>query len=121
MPRRATASSSPPERHGIRPRARPEPPHRERTMLNLRDFIATVERDTPDALVHIDKPVDPAKFEVTAVLQQLEDAGRYPMAMFHQPLNLKGEVSQFPLVTNVFAQRERCAQALGMPTTEAKF
>ena len=87
-------------------------------MLNLRDFIATVERDTPDALVYIDKPVDPAKFEVTAVLQQLEDAGRYPMAVFHQPLNLKGEVSQFPLVTNVFAQRERCAQALGMPVAE---
>jgi UbiD family decarboxylase len=90
-------------------------------MLNLRDFIDLVERDTPDRIVHIDEPVDPASFEVTGVLQQLEDEGRYPMAVFHQPLNLKGEVSQFPLVTNVFAERERCAQALGLPVSESKF
>ena len=40
-------------------------------MLDLRDFIRAVEAEQPDRVVHIDKPVDPADFEVTAVLQQL--------------------------------------------------
>lgn len=90
-------------------------------MLDLRAFIAAVETAQPDGIVHIDRPVNPADFEVTAILQQLEDAGRFPMAVFHQPLNLFGEVSRFPLITNVFAQRERCALALGLPTSKAKF
>lgn len=89
--------------------------------LDLREFIKALEADQPSAMVHIDKPVDPAAFEVTAILQQLEDTGRFPMAIFHQPLNLHGEVSQFPLVTNVFAERSRCAQALGLTLADAKF
>ncbi len=90
-------------------------------MLNIRDFLAAVEAEQPSQIVHIDRPVNPADFEVTAILQQLEDAGRNPMAMFHQPLNLFGQVSQFPLVANVFAERDRCALALGMPISESKF
>ena len=90
-------------------------------MLDLRDYIKLVEADQPDRIVHIDKPVDPANFEVTAILQQLEDEGRYPMVIFHKPLNLLGEVSEFPLITNIYAERERCAQALGLPLSESKF
>jgi UbiD family decarboxylase len=90
-------------------------------MLDLRDFIATAEAELPDRVVHIDRSVNPAEFEVTAILQQLEDVGRNPMAIFHRPLNLFGEVSRFPLITNIYAERERCALALGMPTSEAKF
>lgn len=90
-------------------------------MLDLRQFIRDVEALQPDRIVHIDKPVNPAEFEVTGILQQLEDAGRYPMALFHRPLNLFGEVSRFPLVTNIYSERERCAQALGMHPSQKKF
>jgi 2,5-furandicarboxylate decarboxylase 1 len=90
-------------------------------MLDLREFIAGYEATQPDHVVHIDKPVDPAAFEVTGILQQLEDAGRNPMALFHRPKNLFGEVSRFPLVTNIYAERERCAHALGLPISDSKF
>jgi len=89
-------------------------------MLSLRDFITAVERDAPDDLVHVHEPVDPSKFEATALLQHLENAGRYPMVLFHRPLNLLGEVSEFPLVMNIYARRERCAQALGMARSDFK-
>jgi 2,5-furandicarboxylate decarboxylase 1 len=89
-------------------------------LLDLREFIASVERDGGGHIVHVDAPVDPARFEVTALLQHLENAGRYPMVVFHRPLNLHGEVSAFPLVTNIYAERERCAQALGMTRAEGK-
>jgi 2,5-furandicarboxylate decarboxylase 1 len=90
-------------------------------MLELRRFIEAVEAEQPDHLVYVDRPVDPADFEVTAILQQLEDAGRNPMAIFHQPKNLFGEISRFPLVTNIYAERERCALALGLPISDSKF
>lgn len=88
-------------------------------MLDLREFISAIDSDGSDQLVHVHAPIDPAKFEVSAVLQHLENDHRYPMVMFHRPLNLHGEVSEFPLVTNVFADRARCAQALGLPASDA--
>jgi UbiD family decarboxylase len=89
--------------------------------LDLRRFIDETASRTPAGVVHIDRQVNPAEFEVTAVLQQLEDAGRNPMALFHRPLNLFGEVSRFPLVSNVFAERDRCALALGLDPSQSKF
>lgn len=89
-------------------------------MLDLRAFIGEAEKAGEDNLVHVEKPVDPAAFEVTAILQHLENRGRSPMVMFHHPLNLLGEPSDFPLVTNIYSQRGRCAQALGLPLDQSK-
>lgn len=58
--------------------------------------------------------VNPADFEVTAILQHLENGGRYPAVWFHHPLNIMGEPSAFSLVSNLFASRARCALAFGM-------
>jgi 2,5-furandicarboxylate decarboxylase 1 len=40
--------------------------------------------------------------------------------VFKRPLNLKGQISEFPLVMNVFADRARCALALGMRREDSK-
>jgi 2,5-furandicarboxylate decarboxylase 1 len=87
--------------------------------LELRDYLTGVERDSPAEVVHVTQPVDPARFEVTAVLQRLEDLGRFPLVFFERPLDLNGGISKFPLVTNIYAARERCAQALGLERTQA--
>src|SRR5579875_3421177 len=80
---------------------------------DLRRFIEGVKRQTGD-LVEIDKPVKPHEFEVTALLKQLADKHRYPMVMFTKPSDLYGKLSRFPLISNVYATRERCAVALGV-------
>ncbi|HLG69328.1 MAG TPA: UbiD family decarboxylase [Chloroflexota bacterium] len=82
--------------------------------LSLRTFLEELERDHPEWVVHVTEPVDPAKFEVTAVLQQLELRNQYPLVVFDRPLNLLGEVSELPIATNVYASRQRCAVALGL-------
>jgi len=87
--------------------------------LRLRGYLTELERDHPEWVVHITKPVNPARFEVTAVLQQLEHRGSFPLVIFDRPLNLRGEPSQFPLVTNIYATRERCALALGLSADQA--
>ena len=87
--------------------------------LDLRHFLQTLERSSPEDVVHVTEPVDPARFGVTAVLQRLEDLHRFPLVVFDRPLDLHGEVSPFPLVTNVYASRQRCALALGLRPVQA--
>jgi UbiD family decarboxylase len=85
----------------------------------LRTYLGRLEEEDPNRVVHVTKPVDPARFQVTAVLQRLEHRGSFPLVVFDRPLNLRGEPSAFPLVTNVYATRERCALAMGLRPDQA--
>jgi len=85
----------------------------------LRDFVERLERDHPEQVVHVTEPVDPAQFEVTAVLQHLETRGKVPLVVFDRPNDVLGEPSPFPIVANAFATRERCALALGLRAGDA--
>ena len=82
--------------------------------MDLRSFLTNLERDHPEQLVRIKRPVDVARFELTALLAQLEAQGKYPALLLEQPLNLKGEVAPFHFVSNLYALRARCALALGL-------
>jgi len=86
---------------------------------SLREFLGRLERDHPEQIVHVGEPVDPRRFEVSAVLQHLERRRKYPLVVFDHPLDLTGAPSAFPLVTNVFATRARCALALGLAAGDA--
>lgn len=80
----------------------------------LREFLKRLEERLPQDRMRIERPVAPAEFEVTALLQHLENERRFPVLLFERPLNLRREPSPFPLLSNVFATRRRCALALGM-------
>ena len=80
----------------------------------LRDFIAKVEKEHPEEILRISEEVDPAKFEVTAILANLEEKKINPMVVFERPLNQFGKVSPFPLITNIYSSRRRDALALGL-------
>ena len=76
-------------------------------------------RDDPNEFRKVSRKVNPMDFEVTAILQHLEDRGEFPTVEFTNPLNLHGEPSKFPIVTNLWATRERCAEAIGLPRSKA--
>ena len=42
------------------------------------------------------------------------------MTIFEQPINQFGDPSEFPIVSNVFGTRERCALALDLPPQQSK-
>jgi len=90
-----------------------------RSLEGVRSFLSGLESAYPGWLVRVSEPVDPGRFGITAVLQKLEDHNRYPLVLFEQPLDLNGGISAFPLATNVFAARERCALALGLRPDQA--
>jgi len=80
----------------------------------LQDHLDRVEKERPQDLVRVAREIAPAKFETTALLQHLENENRYPTVLFERPLTVRGDVSTFPLLSNVFPSRGRCALALGM-------
>ncbi len=88
-------------------------------LAGVRSFLTELEATYPGWMVRVREASDPARFGVTAVLQKLEDQNRYPLVVFERPLDLNGGISAFPLVTNMFATRERCALALGLRPDQA--
>src|SRR5919201_1681716 len=91
-------------------------PQQRAAALDVREFLACLE---DEELLHVTADVDPARFEVTAVLQRLEDLNRYPAVVFDRPLALDGQPAGMPILTNVYASRARCARALGLPAEAA--
>jgi len=89
-------------------------------MLNMRGYLDLLKKQHPDDLLVIEEEINPADFEVTAIIQHLMNDGKYPALLFTRPLNLKGEVSKFPLFINVLSTRERCAFAMGMDFSQCK-
>ena len=63
--------------------------------------------------------MNPQEFEVTAILQHLDWRGEFPTVEFTKPINMYGEPSKFPIVTNLWATRERCAEAIGVPRNKS--
>src|SRR3990172_4217410 len=87
--------------------------------LYLRPFLETLEQENPRQLIRVSRPVDPARYEVTAVLKHLENRGKFPLVQFERPQTLHGNPSPYPLLSNIYATRERCAVALGLPPEQA--
>ncbi len=85
----------------------------------LRAFLERLERVHPEQIVHVTETVDPARFDVTAVLKHLELRRKYPLVVFDHPLDLRGRPSPFPIATNIYATRARCALALGLEAKDA--
>jgi UbiD family decarboxylase len=81
---------------------------------SLRAFLDLLERERPRDVLRIRTPVDPAHYEVSAILKHLENRGKFPLVWFEQPKNVQGSASEFQLLSNVYASRERCALALGL-------
>lgn len=87
---------------------------------DLRAFLDELRSLGPEEFAEIDRPVRPADFDVTAILEHLTLEKRFPTLLFCQTQDLHGEPSQFPIVTNMFATRARCARALGLPPERDK-
>ena len=79
---------------------------------SLRGFLRMVETDFPDDFVRVRQEIDP-KFDSTAMLFELDRAGRSPVVVFE---SIKGKT--MPLVTNVAGSRKLLAACLGVKVAE---
>jgi 2,5-furandicarboxylate decarboxylase 1 len=75
---------------------------------SLRGFLSMVEARYPDELLRIRQPVD-TRFDMTAVVFELERAGKSPVIIFENPAG-----NSMPVVTNVAGNRKLLAACLGV-------
>lgn len=87
---------------------------------SLRSFLDGVRRAHPEDLVTVNRPINPQAFEMTALLEQLDQRKEYPMMLAEHPTNMLGQPSDFPVLANVFATRQRLADALEFPREDWK-
>ena len=73
---------------------------------DLRSFIAQVEARHPEEIARVTKPISP-RYEITALLTQLERAKRFPLLICENVQD-----SDAPVVINVQASRKLMAFAL---------
>src|SRR3954452_18171054 len=83
---------------------------------SLRGFLQLVEAKYPEELLRIRQPVD-TRFEMTAIVFELERAGKSPVIIFQNPI-----ANNMPVITNVAGNRKLLAACLGvdakgLPTT----
>jgi 2,5-furandicarboxylate decarboxylase 1 len=86
---------------------------------SLESYLATI-RDRPSEFRTVSRPVDPANFDVTAVLEHLDRRKEYPAVLFERPKNLHGRPSDFPVLSNLWGTRARCAEMLGLQPHETR-
>lgn len=86
---------------------------------SLDTYLATL-RDRPSEFRTVSRPVDPANFDVTAILEHLDRGKQYPAVLFEHPKNLHGEPSDIPVLSNLWATRARCAEMLGLQPHETR-
>ena len=75
---------------------------------DLRSFLEELENRDPHSILRFTEPVG-LDFDVTAIAMELEQLGHSPVLWFDKV----GE-SPFPVVTNLYADRQRYALALGV-------
>ncbi len=87
---------------------------------DLRTFISDLAEQMPDDLVQVREEIDPANFEASALLQNLEKAGKFPCVLWQRPRNMNGRYEGIQLISNVFATRQKMALALGLPPEKCR-
>ncbi len=80
---------------------------------SLGSFLEDCRREIPNEVVHVAKELDPAHFDVSALIKHLDAARKFPILVFDNPLNLHGKPSEFKLTMNCEISQGKIQVALG--------
>ncbi|MCB2190266.1 MAG: UbiD family decarboxylase [Deltaproteobacteria bacterium] len=78
---------------------------------DLRTYLEQLEREKPEAVLRIKEPLK-AAYEITALQRKLDAMKKYPVIIVERPILDDGTESAFPVVTNLTASRDLCAEIL---------
>ena len=84
----------------------------------LRQYLDRINGRS-DHLQVVTRQVRPQAFDVTGVLEHLDRLERYPAVFFTNPLDLRDQPAKAVLLANLFADRVRCAEMLGLDPSQA--
>lgn len=87
---------------------------------SLGGFLSFLQNNYGEELKTVSKLIRPAQYEVTGLLENLNQKKQFPVVLFNQTENVHNQPSGIKLVSNVFAKREVCALALDMKPSECR-
>ena len=61
----------------------------------MRTFLNDYENEYPNDVIHVEKPIR-CKYEISAIAIAFERKSKFPLLIFHNPVNTKEETSKFP-------------------------
>jgi 2,5-furandicarboxylate decarboxylase 1 len=82
---------------------------------SLGTFLEDCRRVIPEVITHVTREVNPARYDVTAIIKHLGAMKKFPILIFDRPLNLHGRVSECKLVMNCEISQRTTQIALGLP------
>src|SRR5207237_4314574 len=82
---------------------------------SLMTFLEDCQRELPGEVIHITKEVNPANYDVTAIIKHLGAQKKFPIIIFDKPRNLNGRVSDIKLTMNCEISQRKTQIALGLP------
>lgn len=82
---------------------------------SLSTFIEDCSREIPNEVVRVHAEVDPANYDVTAIIKHLGAMKKFPLLIFENPRNLHGRNSEFQLVMNFSISQRKTQIALDLP------
>src|SRR5947208_16000529 len=87
---------------------------------SLRTFLEDCQRELPGEVIHITKEVNPANYDVTAMIKHLGAQKKFPIIIFDKPLNLNGRVGPIKLTMNCEISQGKTQIARGMPKSSTR-
>ena len=81
---------------------------------DFRTFLKQLEQKLPGDIRQVNSAMDP-KYEISTVVEKLEDRNELPLIIFNKVKNHKGKISDFRVAVNAFSTRQRCAVAMDLP------
>jgi UbiD family decarboxylase len=84
-------------------------------MKSLRTFLDDMRRTYPSEVVSVSKTVNPLAYDVTAIVKQLGALKKFPILVFENPLNARGEATDMKLVMSAETTQKKIQVALGVP------
>jgi UbiD family decarboxylase len=87
---------------------------------DLRTYIAELHREVPDELVCIDREVNPAGYDCTAIIKHLDALKKFPVVIFERALGVNGQVSPVKLMLNAEISQSKAQIAMGVPRTMSR-
>src|SRR3974390_3095048 len=87
---------------------------------DLRTFLDEMRRNYPREVVSIEKTVDPAHYDVTAIVKHIGGEKKFPLLIFEHPMNCRGEPTGVKLVTSCENTQKKVQVALGVPSEKAR-
>ncbi|MCL5958237.1 MAG: UbiD family decarboxylase [Chloroflexi bacterium] len=89
-------------------------------MSDLRTFLKRLREERPDDILELNQEVD-SKHELSYLQAKLEERSMFPLVIANNVRNFDGSRSKFPVVSNIFASRSRCAWSIGSTAERVSF